>query len=274
MLDYRKYIGDKLKIAKKLNNKFNYSYFAKHTQVQNTYFSKVIRQEAHLNSDQIFLIGEALELKENEKEYLSLLHEYNRSVVSKRKSLISERIKQLEKDFDKLEGYLRATFVSPEKNIDLAKYYLSPLNILVHMCLTVPSYNHATEKIAKALNITNEDLENTLHLLVDLKIITPAKNKTEGKFEILQPALQLSKDSIYTNPHHTLMRYKCQDKITSLPMDKKKNFSVTFSADSATQKNIYKEFLAFITKIEELARSAAPEEVYQLNFDFFSWTEK
>lgn len=273
MLDYRKYIDSKIKISKKLNNKFNYSYFAKQAQVQTTYLSKVLREEAHLNSDQIFLLAEALELKDNEKEYLNLLHEHNRSILNKRKALISNRIKQLEKEFEKLEGHLTATFVAPEKNIDLAKYYLNPLNTLVHICLTIPAYNQNPNRIADALRIKNDELESILHLLVDLKIIEPAKNNKDGKFEILQHSLQLSKESIYTNPHHTLMRYKCQDRIVNLPDDKKKNFSVTFSADPETQKNIYKEFLKFIVKIEEVASTANPEEVYQLNFDFFSWTE-
>lgn len=273
MLDYREKIDEHVNNAKKMNSKFNYSFFAEKAGVQNTYFSRVLKLEAHLNSDQIFLLCEALNLKPEEQEYLVLLHEYDRSIVVKRKSLLKTRIKEIEQEFARVEEYLKAEFVTPENHTDLAKYYLNPLNTIIHICLTVPHYNKNPNRIAEALKIEDSALKGALQLLTDLKMIEPAdKNSGEGQFRILQSALQLSKTSLYTDPHQTLMRYKSQDRISNLPIEKRKGFAVTFSADPATQKEIHKEFLNFISKIEKLVRNAPAEEVYQLNFDIFPWT--
>lgn len=270
MLDYREFIKNEINLSKKINNKFNYSFFAERAGVQNTYFSKVLKLEAHLNSDQIFLLSDALELKEKEREYLGLLHEHSRSVINKRKSALNQRIKALEREFEKLEEHLIAKTVAPEKNTDLARYYLNPFNTLVHIFLTVPYFSKNPLRIAESLRLSETELESILYLLVDLKIIAP--DGEGGGFKVLQEALHLSKESIFTNPHHTLMRYRCLDRITNLPAEKKKNFSVTFSADEKTRKEIYEEFLKFASKIEKMVGHAASEEVYQLNFDFFPWS--
>jgi hypothetical protein len=67
---------------------------------------------------------------------------------------------------------------------------------------------------------------------------------------------------------------QCLHRLHSDTREDDYSFSVTFSGDRATRNWLQQEFLALLSRAEAKVKKAKNEEVYQMNFDLFSWTER
>jgi hypothetical protein len=95
---------------------------------------------------------------------------------------------------------------------------------------------------------------------------------TKQGYVVKQEWIHLPADSDLYRPYRALQRVKSLERIQQLATDRTYNFSVTFTADEETRIEIRRQFQVFLKRIEELARKAPEEEVYQINFDLFDWS--
>jgi hypothetical protein len=85
-------------------------------------------------------------------------------------------------------------------------------------------------------------------------------------------ALHLSQDSPLLPIYRTMLRLKAADRLRQLPTEAYYSFSVLFSADPATQREIQASFLKFLATMEKKVKGCQPSEVYQLTFDLLPWS--
>ena len=249
---------------------FSFQKMAAACRIQKAYLSSVLNQKAHFNSDQIFLACQFLSLKANEHEYIDLLQNYERSVSPKRKLMLQQKIE-----------HARRVGLSTEENIIVAKegdrftdvqrnrYFLNPDIQLVHMFLTVPAYLSNHEKIAKTLNFSKKRMDFIMNELYSMGIISIEKRETV----VLKDIFHLAQDSEIFQSYRTNLRLKALSHLSTSEDPDKYSLSVVFSCDEATHLSIKRRFLEFLSTIQEDVTKIRPTQVYQMNFDLFSWSK-
>jgi len=267
-LDYRKIIRECLKFYHKGNKKYTLTNMAKSINVQGPYISKVLNGNASFNQDQIFLVCRYFSFDSDQSNFISLLMEYERSILTERKKRILEQINLLKSKYRDSSKHITAKNISIDGNI-MEKYYLNPLIQIVHICLTIEKYSKQPHDLINKLHIGEEYLNTILGLLEQMNLI----KKNDNEYKILERNIHLPKDSSALKIHQNLVRMKSIESYNSSSNKEDYFFNVTFSTDKETKIAIHEEFLAFLKKIEGLVKNSNPSSVYQLNFDLFSWLD-
>lgn len=234
--------------------------------IQPSYITNVLKGRAHLQPDQLYTIAEHLGLKANEREYLLLLLDYNRSTNPNRKADLKDKLFQFQKKYLKSDLHISAKTVDVEERF--SEYYLNPICPIIHVFLNFDQYAKQPEKIAQQLGIAKNLLGDAIAVLEKLKYI----EKTSKGYKVLIKNRHLPKDSPLCEPHQTLMRYKSIDQMQRIPKDDKYSFSVTLSCTPQDKNLIHQEFLNFLKKSEHIVKNSKREEIYQINFDLFPWS--
>jgi len=105
--DYRSILRSVIGEKRKINSSVNFQRASEAAGVQKSYFSKVMKGDANLNSDQLFLISEYLGFTKFEREYIESLLERERSGLKRRQSLLEReagRIRKTQLDSNKYLG--------------------------------------------------------------------------------------------------------------------------------------------------------------------------
>ena len=97
----------------------------------------------------------------------------------------------------------------------------------------------------------------------------------DGKYRVVKDNMHLSVESPIYQAYRTLLRLKSVERIEKLPSDQSYNFSAIFSTSREVKEIIHRDFLNFLGEIQLKVKndSGMAKEVYQLNFDLFSWSE-
>lgn len=271
-LRYRLILRSFLDERKKQSIKNTYGSFAKQINVQPTYLTRVLKEDAHLNADQLFNAIEQLALPESVAQYLVLLHEYDNSQLAHRKAKLLEKIKEIQKKSMEVKGHLEAKMVEPLVEQDLHKYYLDPLIQVIHVALTIPKFAENYHLIAPALQISSSRLLYALKILEDCHLIKMLASGHSCK--VILDHLYLDKNSFFSKTYLQLMRALSQRQVNDLDPKDLTSCSVTISIDPEAQDRIRQEFFKFLKMVESLVRDAKSEHLMQLNFDFFPWEKE
>lgn len=270
--DYRKILATTLEEKKFLDKKYTYQRMADHMRIQKPYISKVINNRADFSSDQLYMACDFLGIDGEERDYMLLLLEHERSLYPERRDKLKERIEEIQdKKRDSGEHISRKVKMMSGGEFDNStyiEYYLDPIVLIVHIFLTIKRFRTNTDKICEELQISKQHLGEILTKLVKMGII-----EVKGdKINILMSNLHLPKDSQIIFPHHQLINQLGLLRKNRLPSNKKKNFCVTFASDEKTRKKIEEEFNVFLDKVQRMAMGSTAKECYQLNFDLFPWS--
>jgi len=264
-LSYRSIIKTLILNNKKTIKKLSFQDMAKEMRVQKSYLTKVFRGEANMNSDQLFAACKYLDLLEDEREYLSLLVEYDRSVIVERKKILLEKIHKIqEKHLDTQEHISYSK--SETDSLKNTEFFVDPMNQVVHMALMIPKYRKSPHLLRKDLNLSEIYFEKILNCIKKNGFI----NQIVSPIEVLVDFFHLSRDSIMCRPHQIAMRTISN----ALLFDEKNDsyvFSATICSNEEDRKKIKAHFLKFIKTVEEIVKKSKSEKIYQLNFDLFSW---
>lgn len=251
-----------------VSSRFSFQNLAKACRVQKTYLSKVLSHDGHLNQDQLFLACDYLGFTAHERHYLFLVFEFERSCVPKRRDELLAEIKILRKNVRKTESRLNVTNL--ETLTDLTtEYYLDPNIQIVHMFLTIPKYAANVSLIWKEMRISETTLHGILVKLQSLGII----ELREGKYRIVKDNIHLPAESAVYRPYRSMMRIKALQRSEQLASEKTYNFSVVFSSSRLGRQKVHESFLEFLKKAQAEVTSGEATDVYQMNFDLFSWSE-
>lgn len=268
-LNYRGLIKDRAAEWKKRRGGWTLSRLAEKAGVHPPYLTNVLKDRAHLNSDQLYLVAKALGLGSDETSYALLLLEWERSSCSERKRELENEIATTRKRKLKSEAHINAPKVELARD-EFMRYYLSPELQLVYAFLGVPKYAKNFNAIAASLGVEAARIEECVRELSDLGFIKIEKENVVKSF----PKLHLPKDSPLAHAQQQVMRLRALQHQQLLPENDKYSFMVTFTADEATREKIQREFLKLLGSIESYVKDAPSEAVYQMSFDLFPWSKR
>ena len=131
-LSYRDLFRRAIEERKRLDARVTFQAFADAIRIQKSYLSKVLKGSADFSPDQLFLACDFLALDREQRRYVSLLLELERSGLEVCRQKLQEEIDLLRKKFFDTREHLQ------KKTVDvtaagLQAYYLDPLNQIVHI---------------------------------------------------------------------------------------------------------------------------------------------
>jgi len=266
--DYKTLLAASLRDKKKtLGGRFTFRNMAKACRVESTYLSKVINHEGNLTNDQLFRAAEFLGLNKEERSYLFLLNQWQNASVPNFKKDLGEDLDKVRKKHLKTESHIDAKSLDVTSDAK-SEYYLDPDLQIVHLFLTINKYRQNIKLIQEKLGISATRMGEILSKLRSLAII----DYQDGKCKVLVDNIHLSKEASIYKPHCVLVRLKSLENIFKTVGDESYNFSVVFSSDLEVRNKIQSKFMNFVKDIEGLVEKSSAEDVYQLNFDLFSWS--
>ena len=234
--------------------------------MQPSYVTNVLKGRAHFNSDQLFKVCEALGIGSEESDYLSLVLEWQRTQVAKRKSILKKRIDKIKQQQLRAEKNLEVKKVDLSP-VDLERFYLDPLVQLVHIFLGSSRGKHNSMSLAKKFKVSELQMQGVVKVLEEIKYV----RRKEGHLEVLIEGRHLPSDSPMLKPHQILMRVKSLEQMQRLAGDEIYSFSATISSSVEVKNKLKSEFLKFLKNAEKLVRANEGEELLQMNFDLFPW---
>jgi len=268
--DFRGVIAELVTRQKRISKGFNFSKLAEVLGIQKTYMSKIMNGHGQLNTDQVYTLSDFFNLTKEEHDYIILLIEHERTGLAKRKRFLEKKIASIQAEHRSTKKALQAKFSEGrEANLN-AEYYLDPFMTVAHIFLTLPRYAGDTKKVAQKLNFSEAYSKKIFSTLEQIGLIEKL-NKPDC-YRVVEDHLHLASDSWLTTPYHALFRMTSVQHLMKLSPEERFAFSVTFSADPNTRKFVHEAFLKFLREIEPAVKAAPSEDVYQLNFDLFSWS--
>lgn len=267
-LEYRAWAKEASQLWKKAAAGRTLNLLAQKIGVQPPYFTNLLKQRVHLNSDQLYALCEALGLSGEEQDYLLLVLDYERSSHIERKKQLRLKIDQIRKSKLRSESHLKAEKIeiNSESQIEL---FLRPELYLIYFFLSIPRYSENLALVASSLGLNLNTVESSIKELISLgylEIRDQTLQKTKKHFH-------LSKDSPLCEPHQNLLRFRSLYHQQNLLPEDRYNFSVTFTATKETRERIHRHFLKFLSEIEPWVEESPSEEVFQLNLDLFNWSK-
>lgn len=266
-INYRQLIADRANSRKKARAGWTLQRLAQQAGLHPPFLTNVLKERAHLNSDQLFSLTRALDFSDEETSFALLLQEHERSAHAERRKYLRDRIDAVVREKARTESHLSAPKVEATTE-EITRFYVNPELQLIHAFLGVERFAKDPRLIATALNIEPARVELLIRELVSLGYV----RETGGGLEKTRKSLHLPKDSPLCAPQQLLMQYRALQHQQLLPEDSRYNFAVTFTSDEETKARIHQEFLQFLGRIEKWVRAAPSAEVYQLRFDLFPWS--
>lgn len=266
--DYRKAIKYLIERENDRGEKTSLASLAEAVRVQRPYLSKVMSGSADLNSDQLYLVCKFFDLSETETEYLELLLDYSRATLKERKDLLKKKIQTTQAIHLDIKKHVIAKEVNVESSA-FSEYYLNHHMQIVHIALNVKKYQNLTN-LSEALGISKDYLLEILKKLEELGLVQHSKDR----YTTTTQSIHLPKNSSLLRPHQSIVRMQSLQQLNSRGRDPGNySFSVTFSGDEEIRKRIQEEFLKFLKITQKIVSTGDTEEIYQINFDLFSWTK-
>jgi uncharacterized protein (TIGR02147 family) len=266
--DYRKILTFLVEREKGKGIDCNFSKVAEAIRVQRPYLSKVMNGAAELSEDQMHLVCEFFDITGDEKDYLDLLLQFSKSGLKERKDFLKKQIYKMQAVKLDIKNNLDVKEVKPD-NLLFNEYFLNPHMQIVHVALNIKRFQHI-DNLTDLLNINSVALADILRKLETLKLIEFKNNR----YVVINQTMHLPKNSNLLHPHQALLRVKSIEHQQNKSLDSGNYaFSVTFSADEEARKKIQEDFLKYLKSVQKTVQNAGTEEVYQINFDLFSWTK-
>lgn len=264
---YRALLRDRLKSLKSGPKKLGTLKLANLTGLHSSYISSVLQEHKHFNSDQVYTICEVLGFNDSEIDYVLLLLNWERSATKGLRSKFKGEIKRKQEESRKVH---RVLSVKKQKDLDLmlSEYYSDPYFKIIHVYLSVSKFNKEPLALSEELGLPVSKLTYYFSKLEEFGVI----KKNKKSVEILKRHLHLPKEFFICQTHQNTIKTLSQQKLISLPKDKKETFCVTFSGTDETYAEIHEAFLGFLKKSEKCVKDARSENVFQMSFDLHYWS--
>lgn len=146
--------------------------------------------------------------------------------------------------------------------------FLEPLNVIIHLLLTIESIRNEPEKIAKQLGVSESRVLHCLSVLQRLGLI----QLDQGEYKVLVDTLHLPRSSKIFTAHRDAMRLLTLHQLKNSEESNTESITVSFSANRETFERIRGLIKEMLEDAESLMDSAEEKECYQLNIDLFAWT--
>lgn len=263
--DYKEALSDKVTLLKKTKSKYSIRYLSEVLKIQYTFLSKVLNSETHhLNEDQVFLAGQALEFLHDEIDYLLLLRSYAATDNTNRKNFLFQRISTLQK-----QKNLSVDVAQAQRShlSDDLSYLMDDQFILIHVALWIKEIQKNPLLLTQYLGIDSSKVKNCLILLDRMGQIEYDQNNHKI-IKIQNTRTHFGKDHPLTRTHQFLMKTFLNQKSLTQVEEKKENLFFTFTTDQSGFEKIKLQIKEFASSIQKTTFDGKHKGVYQLNIDF------
>jgi len=201
-IDYMKFLKEKLKSS--LPRRGQKKVAAEAARCQPSYFSLVLKGQAHLTIEQAEGLCRYWRMSADETDFFVLLVSHARAGTSELKTYFKKKLKNLKEARENLSQRIQNAEVMPE--IDAAIYYSNWLYLAVHIAISISSFQ--TERaLADRLQVSAEAVNQVLNFLQRLGL---AEQK-DGAWRSTQKEFHLPKDSAFVSLHHGNWRRRAVD---------------------------------------------------------------
>ncbi len=264
---YHEILNQRLQHLKQHAGKaFNFQNLALACRVQKTYITRFFKGDAHLNNDQLYAACNYLKFSDAECSYIELLHAYERSAFTQRKTELKKQILKRAHELGKTQNFLSSQEIDSLtlSSKDISEYYLDPWLHVVHMFLTIPIFSEQPELLIDRLLLKKEHFNRILDKLLRLGIV----DFSSGKCRVTKKNLHLDADNAIFPAYTRSMRLAALAQSERNQADDNYQLSVLFSATPEVKQQIKEKFLNFVKEASSLVESTeTPNQVYMMNFD-------
>ncbi|MGE0173780.1 MAG: DUF4423 domain-containing protein [Oligoflexales bacterium] len=253
---------------KAASSRFTFERLAQACRIHKTYLSRVLNSEGtHLSDDQLYRASQFLGLTKRDREFLFLLHSYQRSDIKERQEELWSKITTFQQSKQKSES--RLTFRNEHSEREIAEYYYDPNMKLVHMFLKVRRFQNNVHLIADCLGLSYDYLTSILAKLESHGLIV-----LDGdSYKVISgDVTHLTADSPLFKAYRVGQKVRTLDRIQKLENKRSYNFNVVFTSSEDVREEIQKKFIKWLQEVQSLAISSEDQEVYQMSFDLFDWS--
>lgn len=266
-LDYRRFLKD-VTGELKTKDQFNVRYFAKRAAIKAPgYLKMVIDGRRNLTVSSASKFGKALELSGREKLYFEKLVLYNQSAdPDLKKKYLEELIHLLPRS---------SQFILEKRQ---GRYFSKPHYVCIREMVTLKDFKEDYKWIAKRCfpPIGPQEVKEAVDVLLELGLL---RRDGDGKLIQAQDFIKTEDKNtqlIEAYHFHEVMIDKARHALGHLPQNERNYYALTLPLPKALFDEIVNAFYKFrddvVARVNQ--RGTSPDEVYQINFQFFPLTKR
>jgi plasmid maintenance system antidote protein VapI len=229
--------------------------------IHQTSLSQVLNGTRFFTDEQVFMLGEFLNLNEMESQYIFLLHQINITQNKQFKMRLIKRRDALKKKSLNLSSRLEKDKIlsDEEKAIFYSSWYYTCIWVFISI-----EKGQIREDIISRFNLDKKTVNDVLEFLImaDLAYLE------NGRYFHKINRTHLEKTSPFLKQHHANWRIKAIQKKDHSELE-----DLSFTAPlSLSKKDFYfirEEMVQLIKKVSDTVTETKPEEIYCFNLDFF-----
>lgn len=266
-VDYQKFLKDFYDYLKATQRGFSHRKFAKKANIKSwNYLKAVYDRKVHISKRYRENFAEGLGLKGKEKEYFFNLIEFGKTKNLKLKNKFYSKIK------NRVRKYHQEEYQDSQYKL-LSKWYY----VVVRNLVNQKDFKFDPKWVSKKLRgyVTTKEASEALETLDELGVI---KFK-DGKFVLASKHLTSSDElkSLAIRNFHSQMIPLAVKALKTNPLERREFQAITLGISKETAaklklkiKDFYKEVVDFVS---EEHKEIKPSEVWQLNFQLFSFSK-
>jgi uncharacterized protein (TIGR02147 family) len=237
---------------------------------QSSYLSKVLQpgSKVQLTHDHIFGISEFLNLSKNESHFLEVLLEKDRASQKKYKLKIEKEIETLRNENLKVASVLNKAPVRPDTAIDQT-YYSHWLYSALHIAVSIPSLQDLAS-LSKHFFMPPEVLRDYLNTLEKNELV---QQISKDKWSWKRGDFHLSNQSPLAVMHQMTWRSKAIED-SSQRTSSSVHYTVVQSISEDDFDRLRSIVLEWIENFQKISGPSNPEELVNLNLDFYKVVQK
>ena len=204
---------------------------------QRSYLSRVMNSKMHLTPDQAFILGQHLQLLDDEKKYFQLLVEYDRAADRNYRQFVAAEIKSLKQKHESLSEIIKKPqTIEASEAVYFSAWYWTAL----HFLTSSPEFQ-TPKDLAKKLELPITFVHSCLDQLNSWGFV----KHQNGRYEFAKGEFHLPKGSPFVHMHHQNWRARAILD-SQLPTNENihfTNFQVASRGDIEKIKSLALEFI-------------------------------
>ena len=227
---------------------------------QQSYISKVINSDAHLNPEQTMRLCEFFKFNDEETEFFFDLVQLEKTNYLPLKQQLLRKVAKYRSKSEELSNILKTT----SKEVDLnPKYYATWFWMAIHMATGIAKFQNPVE-IAKGLNLSLSLVMNVLKDLQEMELI----QNIDDRWCIHPAHLHLPKSSYLNQIMHS--NWRSQASLIAQTQDPSNlHYTVVQSHAEKEFKQIKETLLELVEKNRAIIKKSQDDMISCLNIDFF-----
>lgn len=226
-----------------------------------TSLSQVLNKTRSFTDEQVFLLGEYLELSELENQYVLLLHQIDGTTNKNYKTRLLKRRDNLKKKSLNLSTRIEKDKVLNDE--EKATFYSSWYYTCIWVYISIEG-GKSRDDIQQRFQIDKRKINDVLEFLIKADLCY----QEAGVFHHKVNRTHLEKSSPFLKQHHANWRIKSIEK-----KDRAEDIDLSFTAPLSLSKKDFhalrEEMVGLITKVSDTVKDTEPEDIFCFNLDFF-----